>query len=323
MTEPAIEAIGIAKSYGATPVLAGVDLRVERGSVFALLGPNGAGKTTMVRILATLLRAGRRPGLRRGLRRRRRAARRPARDQSHRPVRGGRRAPDRRGEPAHDGPAGRPRPRRRACAGAGAARRASTSPRPPAAASPATPAGCGGAWTSPPASSAGPSVLFLDEPTTGLDPRSRAGDVGRDRRPRGRRRDRPPDHAVPRGGRPPGRPRRGPRRRPRGRRGHAGRAQAADRASSASTSCSPTPRPSTPSRARSAGARDRARRRPAAASASRPTAARRTCARCSTRSTPAREAVERFAVHSATLDDVFLALTGHTTSPTRTETADV
>jgi ABC-2 type transport system ATP-binding protein len=57
MTEPAIEAIGIAKSYGATPVLAGVDLRVERGTVFSLLGPNGAGKTTMVRILATLLRA--------------------------------------------------------------------------------------------------------------------------------------------------------------------------------------------------------------------------------------------------------------------------
>jgi ABC-2 type transport system ATP-binding protein len=57
MTEPAIEAIGIAKEYGAQRVLAGVDLRVERGSVFSLLGPNGAGKTTMVRILSTLLRA--------------------------------------------------------------------------------------------------------------------------------------------------------------------------------------------------------------------------------------------------------------------------
>jgi ABC-2 type transport system ATP-binding protein len=56
MTEPAIEAIGLAKSYGATAVLAGVDLRVERGTVFSLLGPNGAGKTTMVRILSTLLR---------------------------------------------------------------------------------------------------------------------------------------------------------------------------------------------------------------------------------------------------------------------------
>ena len=53
----AIEATGLEKSYGAVRVLGGVDLRVERGSVFALLGPNGAGKTTMVRILATLVRA--------------------------------------------------------------------------------------------------------------------------------------------------------------------------------------------------------------------------------------------------------------------------
>jgi ABC-2 type transport system ATP-binding protein len=54
--ELAVETAGLEKSYGAAKVLAGVDLRIERGSVFALLGPNGAGKTTMVRILATLLR---------------------------------------------------------------------------------------------------------------------------------------------------------------------------------------------------------------------------------------------------------------------------
>jgi ABC-2 type transport system ATP-binding protein len=52
----AIEASGLEKSYGALKVLAGVDLQVEQGSVVALLGPNGAGKTTTVRILATLLR---------------------------------------------------------------------------------------------------------------------------------------------------------------------------------------------------------------------------------------------------------------------------
>ncbi|MEU7316190.1 ATP-binding cassette domain-containing protein [Streptomyces sp. NPDC007083] len=53
----AIEARGLRKTYGSVQVLGGLDLRVRRGSVFALLGPNGAGKTTTVRILATLTRA--------------------------------------------------------------------------------------------------------------------------------------------------------------------------------------------------------------------------------------------------------------------------
>ncbi|WP_350274004.1 ATP-binding cassette domain-containing protein [Kribbella sp. HUAS MG21] len=51
-----VEATGLKKSYGATDVLTGVDLRVAEGSVLALLGPNGAGKTTTVRILTTLTR---------------------------------------------------------------------------------------------------------------------------------------------------------------------------------------------------------------------------------------------------------------------------
>jgi ABC-2 type transport system ATP-binding protein len=51
----AISAVGVRKSFGDLVVLDGVELTVEHGSVFALLGPNGAGKTTMVRILATLL----------------------------------------------------------------------------------------------------------------------------------------------------------------------------------------------------------------------------------------------------------------------------
>jgi ABC-2 type transport system ATP-binding protein len=50
-----IEAHGLRKTYGDTRVLDGLDLAVERGEVFALLGANGAGKTTTVRILATLL----------------------------------------------------------------------------------------------------------------------------------------------------------------------------------------------------------------------------------------------------------------------------
>ena len=50
-----IEARGLAKSYGKNHVLKGIDLQVRRGTMLALLGPNGAGKTTTVRILSTLL----------------------------------------------------------------------------------------------------------------------------------------------------------------------------------------------------------------------------------------------------------------------------
>jgi ABC-2 type transport system ATP-binding protein len=56
-SELAIEATGLQKSYGKLRVLDGVDLVAPRGGVVALLGPNGAGKTTAVRILATLTRA--------------------------------------------------------------------------------------------------------------------------------------------------------------------------------------------------------------------------------------------------------------------------
>ena len=52
-----IEAEGLTKRFGATQALAGVDIAADRGQVLALLGPNGAGKTTIVRILSTLLRA--------------------------------------------------------------------------------------------------------------------------------------------------------------------------------------------------------------------------------------------------------------------------
>ena len=55
MTEAAVETTDLRKSYGDVVALDGVDLRAETGSVFGLLGPNGAGKTTAVRILTTLL----------------------------------------------------------------------------------------------------------------------------------------------------------------------------------------------------------------------------------------------------------------------------
>jgi ABC-2 type transport system ATP-binding protein len=54
--ENAIETEGLAKSYGSVEALKGVDLVAPRGTVLGLLGPNGAGKTTAVRILTTLLR---------------------------------------------------------------------------------------------------------------------------------------------------------------------------------------------------------------------------------------------------------------------------
>jgi ABC-2 type transport system ATP-binding protein len=52
----AIEAVGLAKAYGRTRALAGLDLEVGAGEILGVLGPNGAGKTTAVRVLTTLLR---------------------------------------------------------------------------------------------------------------------------------------------------------------------------------------------------------------------------------------------------------------------------
>ncbi|MEV4343612.1 ATP-binding cassette domain-containing protein [Actinoplanes sp. NPDC049596] len=58
MTNFAIEARGLHKSYGDKVVLDGIDLAVPEGTIFSLLGPNGAGKTTAVKILSTLVAAG-------------------------------------------------------------------------------------------------------------------------------------------------------------------------------------------------------------------------------------------------------------------------
>jgi ABC-2 type transport system ATP-binding protein len=57
VTDLAIEVHGLTKSYGGVTVLAGVDLAVHRGCIQAVLGPNGAGKTTLARILTTLIKA--------------------------------------------------------------------------------------------------------------------------------------------------------------------------------------------------------------------------------------------------------------------------
>jgi ABC-2 type transport system ATP-binding protein len=54
--DPAIQVTGLTKSFGAHTVLDGFDLTVQRGEIFALLGPNGAGKTTAITVLTTLVR---------------------------------------------------------------------------------------------------------------------------------------------------------------------------------------------------------------------------------------------------------------------------
>ncbi len=56
MTDIAIQVKGLKKSYKTTEVLKGVNLQVRRGEIFALLGSNGAGKTTVIKILSTLLK---------------------------------------------------------------------------------------------------------------------------------------------------------------------------------------------------------------------------------------------------------------------------
>jgi ABC-2 type transport system ATP-binding protein len=56
-SQPAIQASGLRKSFGDQVVLDGIDLDVAEGTIFALLGPNGAGKTTTVQILSTLIGA--------------------------------------------------------------------------------------------------------------------------------------------------------------------------------------------------------------------------------------------------------------------------
>lgn len=55
-TDPAIETRALVKRFGSKTAVDGIDLTVRRGSIYGLLGPNGAGKTTTVRMLATLLR---------------------------------------------------------------------------------------------------------------------------------------------------------------------------------------------------------------------------------------------------------------------------
>jgi ABC-2 type transport system ATP-binding protein len=168
----AIEASGLVKKYGAVTALAGLDLAAAEGTVLGVLGPNGAGKTTAVSILTTLIEpdAGEAGiagiDLHQGP---------PRGAQPHRPLRsggGGRRAAHRVREPRHDRPVVPPRPSRsRARANELLERFDLTEAggRPVKTYS----GGMRRRLDLAGALIAEPPVLFLDEPTAGLDPRSR------------------------------------------------------------------------------------------------------------------------------------------------------
>ena len=199
--------------------LDGVSFNVEEGTVFGLLGPNGSGKTTAVRILTTILKPD--GGVARVLGHdvAKKASLVPEPDRAGRPVRRRRREPDRPGEP-RDGR--QPQPPRSVLGRAGRAKELLVQFDLADAGDRTLKTYSGGMRRRldlAAALVARPTVLFLDEPTTGLDPQSRNDLWEVIERLVGRGHHRPAHHPVPRGGRPAGqhpgraRPRAGHRRR--------------------------------------------------------------------------------------------------------------
>ena len=227
-SDAVIVAKGLVKRFGDVVALDGIDLEVEPGTVFGLLGPNGAGKTTTVRILTTILRARRRPGQRPRDRRGPRPAGRARADRAGRPVRGGRREPDRAARTCAWSVSSPTCPK---AIDVRRGRRAARTIRPHPRGRPTGPHVL--RWHATPAR----PRRRARPPAAGAVPR-RADDrarpaqpqrpVGGHRGARGRRHHGAAHHAVPRGGRPPGRSHRGHRRRPEDRRGHRVRAEGDD-----------------------------------------------------------------------------------------------
>ena len=153
-----------------------------------------------------------------------------------------------------------------------------------------------------------PRIIFLDEPTTGLDPRSRRvmWDIVRELVAGGV--DDPADDAVPGGGRPAREPDRAARRRPRRRAGHARPSSSGSCPGAASASSSPTLATlDRAARVLAGGSRDD---QGLALQLAGDGGVRVRCAACSTGSTRTSIEVEGLSVRSADLDDVFLSLTG-------------
>ena len=313
---PAIETSGLVKTFGANRAVDGIDLTVRRGAIYGLLGPNGAGKTTIVRMLATLLRptAVRRAVLGHDVVAEADAVRRrisltgqfASVDEDltgHENLvllgrlLGFAAARRRRGRTSCSRPSiSREAPHRQVKTYSGGMRR-----RLDIAASLIVT----------------PDLLFLDEPTTGLDPRSR-NQVWDIIRMLVRRHHRAAHHPVSRGGRPARRPHRGHRPRQGDRRGHQRRAEGVGRHRRAARA---------PRRGRATASGRRSCSRARFAEAVHPDADPRalTCRspirRCAAAGLAdlARGAASRiadFSLGQPSLDEVFFALTGHARAAT-------
>ena len=170
---PAISAHGLVKTFGDQRAVDGIDLEVRRGEVFGVLGPNGAGKTTMLKMLATLLPidGGDAPDLR--PRRTPRAARHPPAARRHRPVRLGRRELLTATENLCSSAGSRGSSRAESRAAAGPAARAVRPHRGGEQADQRFSGGMRRRLDLAASLITRPPLIFLDEPTTGLDPRTR------------------------------------------------------------------------------------------------------------------------------------------------------
>ena len=308
--QEAVRAEGLKKSYGDVQALRGIDLTVPQGTVLGLLGPNGAGKTTAVRILTTLLPPDGGSASVAGLD----VVKDAAALRSQIGLAGqyaavdenltGRENLEMVGRLYHLGGA---ESRTRADellerfdltdAGKRLVRTYS--------------GGMRRRLDLAAALVARPPVIFLDEPTTGLDPLSRLGPVGDDRGPRRGRHHGAADHPVPRRGRPAGRQHRRDRPRAGDRRGHLGPAQGPGRRRA------PGGDPGGPGPGRGRAPppwRSMSDERPETEDGTLRVAFRQrqgAIAEAVRRLDEAGVGVEDVAVRRPTLDDVFISLTGH------------